>query len=241
MLRIRELESLKRTEWAADLRERLEKTETFRQVSWTALQFHPGVAMASGAYTLGSGKTAQGEETSRAWGALEIVLGLAAGYGTGFMRGQLERAPSGLSSMDDVRRLNESRRAFVLDPPPVRASGEAQIRFNKRMGEWGEVQSGRLAESQGLELRGREITFELPSGKRTRSDWVTVDPESSSFGIREAKTGNAVLSEGQIEMQLTIERGGTVIPRGKRAERAGLTPGVPISPSTFTVDRFTPQ
>ena len=88
------------------------------------------------------------------------------------------------------------------------------------------------------EPQGEQITFELPSGNRTRSDLVTETP-AANLKVRESKNGpSARLSPGQKEMKETTEKGGEVIPRGKKAEKAGLTPGKPTRIEEFEEDRY---
>ena len=87
-------------------------------------------------------------------------------------------------------------------------------------------------------MHGRQVTFELPSGRRTRPDLVT-EPKPGRLKVREAKNGpDAELTPGQKELKGTIEDGGEVIPRGKNAEKAGLTPGTPVKIESFEEDRY---
>jgi hypothetical protein len=110
----------------------------------------------------------------------------------------------------------------------------------------GPVEKGRLgvekskaeALARGERLAGEEVTFELPSGRRTRSDVVT-RIEQEQLKVREAKEGpTARLTEGQKEMQGAAAQGKAVIPRGKKAKQAGLTPGQPVKIKEFEEDRF---
>ena len=83
---------------------------------------------------------------------------------------------------------------------------------------------------------GEEITFELPSGRRTRSDLVLATEEG--LKVREAKQGpTAKLTEPQKQMQEAAQRGEPVIPRGKKARDAGLPPGDELRVGEFKEDR----
>jgi hypothetical protein len=79
----------------------------------------------------------------------------------------------------------------------------------------------------GEKIRGKQVTFELPSGKRTRPDLLT-ETGSNDLKIREAKNGpKARLTDGQKELKQAIRNGDSVVPRGARADDAGLKVGEP--------------
>jgi hypothetical protein len=91
----------------------------------------------------------------------------------------------------------------------------------------------------GEKIRGRQVTFELPGGRRTRPDTFTDTPAGGGLKVCEAKNGpTARLTPGQEELQDLVGAGGTVIPRGRRSADAGLTPGVPINIRHYEEDRF---
>ena len=105
-------------------------------------------------------------------------------------------------------------------------------------GQQGVAKSEAEALANGEKILGDEVTFELPSGNRTRSDLVT-EPSGGGIKIREAKNGpTAALTPAQTEMQQIAKQGGTVIPRGARAAGAGFTPGVPVKINAFEEDRW---
>jgi hypothetical protein len=105
-------------------------------------------------------------------------------------------------------------------------------------GKVGEAMSEAEAIAAGERIRGKQPTFELPSGRRTRPDTLT-DTPAGDLKVREAKNGpTARLSEGQAELRDVIATGGTVIPRGRRAAQAGLTPGQPVSVKHFEEDHY---
>jgi hypothetical protein len=105
-------------------------------------------------------------------------------------------------------------------------------------GEVGEALSELEAEAAGETIKGKQVTLELPSGRRARPDTLT-ETDQGNLKAREAKFGpTAKLTEGQLELQKVINAGGTVIPRGDNAEQAGLTPGVPVRIQQFEEDRF---
>mgnify|MGYP001545809816 CR=1 FL=1 len=85
-------------------------------------------------------------------------------------------------------------------------------------------------------MRGYEVTFELPSGGRTRADVVT--ETEGELKIVESKNGpNAKLTPRQTEAQITVEQGQSLIPRGDNAKAAGLTPGQPVQIKEYQVDK----
>ena len=102
----------------------------------------------------------------------------------------------------------------------------------------GEMMSEAEAIAAGETIRGRQVTFELPSGNRTRPDLLT-EMQTSSLKIREAKNGpTATLSEGQKELRQVIQNGGVVIPRGARVKEADLKVGEPLRIENFELDRY---
>jgi RHS repeat-associated protein len=89
----------------------------------------------------------------------------------------------------------------------------------------------------GGTIEGKEVTFELPSGKRTRADLTGTDAQGKATVIESKNGPNAKLTDNQKEMQQTSTSGGTVTPRGKNAAAAGLTPGKPIPAPQYQVDQ----
>ena len=84
---------------------------------------------------------------------------------------------------------------------------------------------------------GEEVTFELPSGRRTRSDLVVVTEEG--LKVRESKEGpSARMTTPQRQMQEAARRGQKVIPRGENAREAGLPPGEKLRVGEFEEDRY---
>jgi len=105
-------------------------------------------------------------------------------------------------------------------------------------GKLGEAMSEAEARAAGETIKGKQVTFELPSGRRTRSDLLT-ETKGPSLKVREAKHGlGAKLTPGQTELQHAVESGDSVIPRGLRAQQAGLEPGKPTKIQQFEVDKF---
>jgi len=132
------------------------------------------------------------------------------------------------------------------EPKPATAADDDAGRVDKGKGGIDPVVKGRQGEAQseaeatqaGEKIRGRQTTFELPSGRRTRPDLLT-ETEAGELKVREAKKGEtATLTPGQRELKETIEKGLPVIPRGKNAEKAGLKPGEPVQIPHFEEDRF---
>lgn len=125
--------------------------------------------------------------------------------------------------------------AFGLDNGEHLGVGGGAGPVNK--GKEGVKQSEAEAIAAGEKVKGKEVTFELPSGKRTRTDLLTENDEG--LKVREAKKGpTARLSSAQTEMQKTSKTDGTVIPRGANAKAAGLKPGKPIKIPQHEVDRY---
>jgi hypothetical protein len=107
-----------------------------------------------------------------------------------------------------------------------------------KKGQAGVKKTLKTAKAAGETVRGEEVTFELPSGNRTRADVVT-KTKGKRTKIRESKNGpNADLTDGQKEMQEAVKKKQPVIPRGKRAKNAGFTPGVPVIIDLFQIDRW---
>jgi len=105
-------------------------------------------------------------------------------------------------------------------------------------GRAGETQSEAEAVAAGEYVKGRQVTFELPSGGRSRPDLLTETPKNE-LKVREAKNGeSAKMTRGQRELEDTVEKGGSVIPRGKNAEKAGLKPGELIKIDKFELDKY---
>ena len=108
-------------------------------------------------------------------------------------------------------------------------SGAARLGINKAAGEAGEAIS---RANLGGNIAGEKVTIITSTGKRTVTDFVT-----KNEGIIETKTGNAVLSKGQKQLQSDVKNGIPVIPVGKNAKEAGLRPGTPTTFKDFKVDR----
>ena len=118
------------------------------------------------------------------------------------------------------------------------AARRARMAAIRAQGAAGEALMEAEAVTAGEVPRGKHVTFELPSGRRTVSDLVTDTPEGK-LKVREAKKGaSAQLSPGQREMQDTSSKGGTVVPRGAKARKAGLPPGQPVRVDEFEEDRY---
>ncbi len=106
-------------------------------------------------------------------------------------------------------------------------------------GQEGVAKSEAAAVARGETVRGNEVTFELPSGGRTRADVVTGSDGGSKLNIIESKNGpNARLTTRQTEAQKTVQQGKPLIPRGANAEAAGLTPGKPVQIDKYQVDKY---
>jgi RHS repeat-associated protein len=128
----------------------------------------------------------------------------------------------------------------------IKTAAQELISLSKAQGGIGPVLKGQAGEAKseqeaidvGEKVRGRQVTFELPSGKRTRPDLVT-DTPASELKVREAKNGpSARLTPGQTELKKTIDKGGPLIPRGANAQKAGLKPGEPVTIKHFEEDRY---
>ncbi len=105
-------------------------------------------------------------------------------------------------------------------------------------GKVGEALSEKEALAAGEKIRGKQVTLELPSGKRARPDLLT-ETEQGELKVREAKNGpTAKLTPGQTELKQTTQSGGSVIPRGANAKAAGLEPGKPTQIPHFETDKY---
>ena len=141
-------------------------------------------------------------------------------------------------TLGEVDGLNEARMMAGARGGKPQLPGRAGGIGPVLKGQEGARKSKQEAEANGETVKGEEVTFELPSGKRTRSDLVTQTPDDQ-LKVREAKQGeSAKLSPGQKEMKDTVNDGGTVIPRGQRAKDAGFVPGTPVRINNFEEDRF---
>jgi RHS repeat-associated protein len=99
----------------------------------------------------------------------------------------------------------------------AREAKAAQLAKNVAQGAKAEAKA---VETAGENLAGRRVTLESSTtGKRSVTDIVMNDKE-----VKEIKSGNSPLSQGQKDVQADIAAGRDVIPRGQNAERAGLTP-----------------
>ena len=119
------------------------------------------------------------------------------------------------------------------------------IQPNSMRGGIGPVNKGKIVEAMseaeaiaaGETIRGRQVTFQLPSGARTRPDLLTETAEGA-LKTRESKNGpGAKLTSGQTELKQVIQNGGTVVPVGARAKQAGLEAGKQTHINHFEEDR----
>jgi hypothetical protein len=93
--------------------------------------------------------------------------------------------------------------------------------------------------AEGANLRGTQLTFDVPSspGVTTRLDGVSSTP--TGLFAEEAKFGaSARLTANQEAARNAINAGQPLIPRGPRAKNAGFTPGVPVNLCGFRERRF---
>ena len=129
---------------------------------------------------------------------------------------------------------------YRADPGIPRSVGAAGARGGRgpiRKGKIGVAKSKAEAAAAGETLVGEEVTFELPSGRRTRSDLVLMTEEG--LKIRESKEGpSARMTTPQRQMREAARQGEEVIPRGKKASEAGLLPGKKLRVGEFEEDRF---
>ena len=104
-----------------------------------------------------------------------------------------------------------------------------QLKKNKEQGKKGETMT---REKLGDDIAGEQVTIESSKGTKARIDFVQKDKS-----LTETKTGGAGLSKGQKDVFDDVNAGRNVTPRGKRAEEAGLRPGVPVKIPSCGVDR----
>jgi hypothetical protein len=84
-------------------------------------------------------------------------------------------------------------------------------------------------------VRGKEVTFELPNGGRTRADIVT--ESKGNLNIVESKNGpGARLTTRQTQAQQAVQQGQPLVPRGGNAQAAGLKPGTPVKVNQYQVE-----
>ncbi len=103
-------------------------------------------------------------------------------------------------------------------------------------GKEGVAKSEAAAAARGDIVRGKEVTFELPKGGRTRADMVT--ESKGDLNIVESKNGaSARMTSRQTEAQEAVKQGQPLIPRGGNAQAAGITPGKPIQINKFQIDQ----
>jgi len=104
-------------------------------------------------------------------------------------------------------------------------------------GKEGVAKSEAAAAERGDAVRGKEVTFELPSGGRTRADIVT-ESKGGNLDIVEAKNGpSAKLTPRQTEAQEAVQQGQSLTPRGANAQAAGLAPGKPVKINEYKVEQ----
>jgi hypothetical protein len=108
-------------------------------------------------------------------------------------------------------------------------AGRSTIRANAAQGKAGEAIT---RASLGNKIAGEQVSFKTSDGTRTRADFVTTDKS-----VVETKTGNATLSPGQNKLKADVDAGREVTPVGKVAEKAGLTPNVPVKMKCYRIDR----
>jgi RHS repeat-associated protein len=89
-----------------------------------------------------------------------------------------------------------------------------------------------IADKLGDQVAGKRVTLEATTGQRSVVDIVTKDKTAV-----EVKSGGATLSSGQKAVQADIDAGRQVIPRGRNAESAGLTPGQPVAMKCYKEER----
>ena len=105
-------------------------------------------------------------------------------------------------------------------------------------GRAGEAMSEAEAVTAGETVLGKQVTFELPSGRTAKPDLLTRTSEGN-LKVREAKYGpTAKLTPGQRELQSAAQNGEAVTPRGANAEKAGLKPGEQVCIQEFELDSF---
>lgn len=83
------------------------------------------------------------------------------------------------------------------------------------------------------------MTFKTASGITSRPDFITRN-EAGELNFLEVKTGNAPLTDNQIELFDAIQRGENVIPVGQNAENFGLEVGKPTKISNVSFDVWDP-
>jgi len=147
------------------------------------------------------------------------------------------------ATVDAARATVENQAA--KDTAKATVEGSAKADAEKAAGGIGPVEKGKAgvekskekAIAAGEKIKGEEVTFELPSGKRTRTDLITETKEGATKGVESKNGPGARLSPGQKEMQQTSANGGQVIPRGKNAADAGFELGKPIQAPTYQIDQ----
>jgi RHS repeat-associated protein len=136
--------------------------------------------------------------------------------------------------MPDGRIAGEGPGAALKNGPEFGGAPTRGGRGPVEKGAAGVEQSAELARARGATVRGREITFDTSKG-RTRLDLGT--EEGGELVLVESKKGpTADLNPRQKAAFPALESEGG-IPRGKRAEEAGLEPGKPIGPVKVRIDR----
>ena len=155
-------------------------------------------------------------------GAVVDAAGVVADTGAAFVPG----VPGGVGSA-----IQASRAATNVVEAATKAASRADtLAANKLQGAAGEA---RTAAKLGADASGRRVTLESSTtGKRSVVDFTTKDR-----GVIETKTGNSPLSPGQKDVKADIDAGRDVIPRGRNAADAGLTPNQPTQMKCFEVDR----
>ena len=105
---------------------------------------------------------------------------------------------------------------------------------NAAVGKMGEMATEARLQAEGLDY-ATQVTFKTASGITSRPDFITRN-EAGELNLLEVKTGNAPLTDNQIELFDAIQRGENVIPVGQNAENFGLEVGKPTKISNVSFD-----
>lgn len=163
----------------------------------------------------------------------------------------MRKAQEVLDKINELRKIKKLSKALDNSPltnktpdapTPKISSASPQSKTNGgkgpvEKGQEGVERSRQDAINRGDQPIGEEVTVELPSGKRSRADLLTKKPDGSLEFVESKNGPSARLTKNQKELKATLDSGGSVTPRGKRAVEAGLTPGKPVGGS-FRLDRF---
>jgi RHS repeat-associated protein len=108
------------------------------------------------------------------------------------------------------------------------------IKENAQRGAMGEEASERLIQQEGLDY-ATQVTFKTGDGIYSRLDFLTRNA-AQQLKFVESKTGNATLTDNQVELFEAISRGEDVYPVGQNAADFGLEPGKPVKISGGSID-----